>query len=119
MESVLKRVWLVAALLALVLPTFAGAGVFRPKDCVSEIMRPLSDFLDAQGTTSIFFPPVPDYIGWTGSAPDYPNFALVDYAGLANDWLVGQGVKSLHTQVNGRVWECALADGTARVTVKL
>src|SRR5262245_31997905 len=28
--------------------------------------RPLSDFVNAQGTTNVFIPPVPDYIGWCG-----------------------------------------------------
>jgi hypothetical protein len=53
---------------------------------------PLSDFLDTQGSTTIFNPPVPDYFGWTAPppgvktpAPSYVggNGAACDYAGLA------------------------------------
>jgi hypothetical protein len=65
----------------------------------------------------LFFPYVKDYVGWAGS--DFVTFALVDYAGLANQYIVANGGKSLNTQVTGRVTECALADGTVRVTVKL
>ena len=90
---------------------------------MSETKRPISDFLDAQGTSSSFFPPVSDYVGWAGPGPgpaeNYVTFALVDYAGLGNSYIVESGAKSLHTQVTGQVRECALADGTARVTVKL
>lgn len=58
-----------------------------------------------------------DYVGWAGG--DFVTFALVDYAGLANEYIKGEGAKSLSTQVNGTVWECKQADGTAKVAVKL
>ena len=54
--------------------------------------RPLSEFLDAQGTTSPkFFPPAPNYVGWTDNQvlDKATLFALVDYAGLANGYLQG------------------------------
>jgi hypothetical protein len=103
----------------MLLPVLGVAGAFKGEDCVSETMRPLSDFLDAQGTSgSTFFPPVPDYVGWAGA--DFVTFALVDYAGLANSYIASQDPSlDLNTQVTGQVRECALADGTARVTVKL
>lgn len=76
--------------------------------------RPLSEFLDAQGTTSPkFFPPVANYVGWTDNPATL--FALIDYAGLADDYLGGQ----LGTQVTGSVTETELPDGRAQVTVNL
>jgi hypothetical protein len=79
--------------------------------------RPLSEFLDAQGTTDKFFPPVRDYVGWTDNVDTdkFTIFALVDYAGLANDYLHGK----LHTHVNGFVIQSDLADGRARIAVAL
>ena len=117
-NSLLKKTLLITSVAGMLLPGLGVAGAFKGTDCVSETKRPLSDFLDAQGANSSFFPPVPDYVGWASG--DFVTFALVDYAGLANDWL-GQ---SLHTQVNGQVRECTLpadAEGNvkARVTVKL
>ena len=78
----------VTALLAVLFPLLgqAGpmgeAGVSVSTSCLPETPRPLSDFLDAQGTTQKFFPPVHDMLGWA----DGPliDFGLVDYAGLAN-----------------------------------
>jgi len=77
--------------------------------------RPFSDFLDAQGTQSKFFPPVPDYVGWTNNIDinKFTLFALVDYAGLANDYLGG----TLGTRVHGFVIQRELADGRAQILV--
>ena len=81
--------------------------------------RPLADFLDAQGTTSMFVPPVPDYVGWADG--DVITFALVDYAGLANAWIENEtgGAQSLGTRVGGKVKERATHDGRAEVRVQL
>lgn len=80
--------------------------------------RPLSDFIDAQGNTMVFIPPVPDYVGT--SDPALNIFALIDYAGLAAQWLIGQpDGPDLGTTVNGTITERALADGRAMVTVHL
>lgn len=124
-DSQLKKTLLITSVVGMLLPGLGVAGAFKGTDCVSETKRPLSDFLDAQGTSApSFFPPVPDYVGWAGPGPvvdvaEYDNFGLVDYAGLANKYIEDSGAKSLNTQVTGQVRECALADGTARVTVKL
>lgn len=77
--------------------------------------RPLSDFLSTQGSTSTFFPPIPDYVGWI----DNPNttFALVDYAGLAANYLAAHGGPSLGTTITGGVTETRLPDGTFEVAV--
>lgn len=81
--------------------------------CIAVTERPLSDFLSAQGTTSPeFFPPVKNYVGWTGG----PFFALVDYAGFANEYIKAEKQGSLGTNVIGYVKECQL-DDSVRVTV--
>jgi hypothetical protein len=81
--------------------------------------RSFDDFLVAQGTTSVFVPPVPDYVG-SGDA-NLVTFALVDYAGLANAWIEKEtgGRQSLGTRVYGTVKERARPDGRAEVRVKL
>jgi len=103
-------------------PLLVQAGAMGNRDCVSVNHRPLSDFLDSQGANVSFFPPVPDYVGWAGDFADCDapgtfqgTFGLVDYAGLANKYL-GQ---SLGTKIKGRIKECVLADGKARITVKI
>jgi len=78
--------------------------------------RPLSGFLQAQGTTATVFAPVPDYlfffdaVGTSGS---------VDYAGIANQFLVNHGLPSLGTKIDGSVSERTLSNGLAEVTVIL
>jgi len=111
----------VTALLAVLFPTLgrAGsmgeAGLLVSTNCLHVTTRPLSDFLDAQGTTSLFFPPVQDMLGWT----DGPliNFGLVDYAGLANAYIEQTTGTSLGTEVSGTVIECARDNGTAMISV--
>ena len=89
------------------------------------VHRPLSDFLGAQGTVSVFnccAPMVPDYIGWTrpfSTPPEEQRLALVDYAGVGNGWLVANGYSSLGTTISGTITERPLADGRAEVTVNL
>jgi hypothetical protein len=86
--------------------------------CVTATNRPLSDFLDAQGTLNDppqFFPPVKDYVGWADGG--FEVFALVDYAGLANTYIKSATGVSLGTNVVGYVKECGLADGKTLVTV--
>jgi hypothetical protein len=80
--------------------------------------RPIADFLDAQGTTNQFIPPVPDFVGWGNNNPA-TRFASVDYAGLANGYLVGVGYPDLGTKTSGKVTELELKDGRARVSVVL
>lgn len=78
--------------------------------------RPISDFLDEQGTTMVFNTPVPDQIGWANNPPTL--FALFDYAGLADEYLQGFDI-FLGTQIAGSVTERPLKDGRAEVTVIL
>lgn len=81
--------------------------------------RSFADFINAQGTTAIFVPPVPDYVGWADA--DLVTFALVDYAGLANAWIEDEtgGRVSLGTTVYGAVRERPAPDGRVEVRVKL
>jgi hypothetical protein len=82
--------------------------------------RPIADFLDAQGTTNDFIFPIPDFVGWASNPPDpTTRFASVDYAGLANAYLVGEGYPDLGTTMSGKVTEQALKDGRAEVSVVL
>jgi hypothetical protein len=92
--------------------------------------RPLADFLSAQGTycldldgpppsCDLFVPPSPNMIGWAAPPPTYGVFALLDYAGLANNYLVSQGGTSLGTTITGSINERPLADGRAEVSVTL
>ena len=79
--------------------------------------RPLSDFLDAQGTTSVQAAPVPDYLAWT----DIHRGVMmsIDYAGLANAWTEAQsgGAVSYGTTISGTVRESVRADGRADVQI--
>ena len=90
----------------------------QPLKVTTVTFRPLSEFLAAQGTTMKFFPLVQDYVGWTTNQ-NIKNkatlLAVVDYAGLADDYLQGK----LKTQVGGTVTESELPNGSARITVAL
>lgn len=110
----LRRSTLPIAVLAGFLFTLvAQAAQMVVSDCSK---RPLSDFLDAQGSTSIFFPPVGDMLGWTDL--EFVTFGLVDYAGLASEYLESlDPTLSLGTEVEGRVLECVRKDGTIEISV--
>jgi hypothetical protein len=90
--------------------------------------RPISDFLSAQGTTSLFpngIDPtpgpagLPDELGWSTSTATFNNgtaaFARMDYTGQDAAFL------GLHlgTTTSGTISEVTLPDGTARDTVNL
>jgi hypothetical protein len=78
--SLWKITLVVAVLLTALFPMFGQAGqidqtcLLVGENCTT---RPLSDFLNAQGSSSSFFPPVKDYVGWTDG--NFTTFALVDY----------------------------------------
>jgi hypothetical protein len=83
-------------------------------------LRPLSDFINAQGTTTCFTPPAPAQLGASSDADIPPvRFALVDYTGLTAKFLLDNYNIALGTTVSGTVLERALADGRALVTVNL
>jgi hypothetical protein len=109
---------IIASLIVLGLPLAGQAATQSDmKNCGP---RPISDFLDAQGTQSTFFPPVPDYVGWANGALD--TFALVDYAGVADTYVQGQrgfGNWLPWTVVDGSLLECPLPNGSAEIRVHL
>jgi len=105
----------ILALIGLLLPVAVRGG--SPSDLSNCAQRPLSDFLDAQGSTVLFFPPVEDMLAWTDQAFVY--FALVDYAGLANDYVDSETGSSMGTGMTGRILECATDDGRAKISVVL
>ncbi|MCX6926741.1 MAG: hypothetical protein NT154_26585, partial [Verrucomicrobia bacterium] len=80
-------------------------------------IRPIEDFLDAQGTLDV---PAELYSGgWTD--PKTERFAQVDFTGDANQWIEERsgGAMSLGTETEGKVIERPLPDGRAEVTVLL
>lgn len=90
--------------------------------------RPLSDFINAQGTTSNFWPPFPDYFGFANQVLKSPSstgpvaqcrFTGIDYAGLSARYLLSHIGLDVGTKVSGTVSERPLADGRAEVTVIL
>lgn len=110
----LKRVGLPASVLAA-----GGYELLRPRRALAATKRPISDFVDAQGTTTTFVPPVPDYIGW--SDPQISVCASFDYAGLANKWIETEsaGAVSFGTTTTGSVIDRPLRDGRSHVSVEL
>ena len=76
-------------------------------------VHPIDEFLGAQGTNDNFFPPVPDYVGWTDNAAAPTIFALIDYAGFAAE------VVGIDTQVRGLVKKRVRKNCSTKVTVAL
>ena len=103
------------ALIGFLLPFASQGGSLS--DLSSCEKRPLSDFLDAQGSTVLFFPPVADMLAWTDQVVEY--FALVDYAGLADEYVESETGSSLGTRMTGRILECATDDGRAKISIVL
>lgn len=118
---------LVTGLLALV-----GAPFVRADDgdtaapAATTATRPLSDWLDAQGTycwddglggCTVFDPPFPNFLAWTDPARD--RIASIDYAGLVNQYYIDNSGTDLGTTMSGKVTEKALPNGQAQVQVVL
>jgi hypothetical protein len=77
--------------------------------------RPISEFVEVQGTTQVFVPPVNDVVGWATPSDDPVLFAWIDYVGVADDFLLG----ALGTATSGKVIEQPQKDGRAKVHVNL
>jgi hypothetical protein len=105
-----------AASLVAAMALAAPAGAAPGDTEFNGAFRPISDFLNAQGTFDLgvlFLPPVPNFFGWTDPVD---GLALtIDYAGLAD--ATCDGVAG--TTFAGRVLERHLPNGRARVTVVL
>lgn len=90
-------------------------------------VRPISEFLNAQGTTSVFDRGVtglPDVVGWASSSDTIAAgeglFALVDYTGQEGAFLTANyGLADLGTTTSGAMIERVLPNGQAEVTVNL
>ena len=95
---------------------------------------PISDFLAAQGQTSNYILPVPDYEGWGQAlcispglgclSPPYTGLCLgdlasVDYAGVADKFIVDNGGQSSGTVFDGSVLVRPKANNRVEVTVSL
>jgi hypothetical protein len=84
------------------------------------IQRPISDFVNAQGTAPpVFTAPEGDNLGWSTPQSAIPiTLALVDYAGVWARWLHSRGI-TLGTATTGTIAERALPDGRAEVSIVL
>jgi hypothetical protein len=99
-----------------------AAVLLAPLARAQTTQRPISDFLEAQGTFCFpngsggclsFVPPVPNFVGWGDQAG---NMAVsVDYAGLANACFGN----AFGTTMSGSITERTQADGRAEDTVLL
>jgi len=93
------------------------------ESATATVSRPFSDYLNAQGITSVFAPPVPDFLGWNdplGTKPNYYSLvrlASVDYNGTSAAYLASHGGPVINTSVTGTVKETVLSDGRAKVVV--
>lgn len=98
------------------------------------VQRSIDEFVDAQGTFCfppifnppgsavidgclIFVPPIQNHFG--ASDPANTLLASVDYAGLSDDWIKGQGHPGFGTKTLGTVTEKSQPDGTAEIKVVL
>ena len=104
------------AVVILLLEMMAASG--GQKAAPSVQIRPIEDFLDAQGTGGNGLPaPLNGDLGAFDAKAG--RFIQVDYSGLANKWIVDNGGKSLGTETEGTIIERPLPDGRAEVTVLL
>jgi hypothetical protein len=105
----------------IVTPAFAlGICVSSAAAAAATTHRPISEFLDAQGTfcvdpptCTIFVPPVPNFVAFTDTVHDLG--ISFDYAGLSDDPLGG----SLGTTFSGTISERTLNDGSVIITIHL
>jgi hypothetical protein len=104
----------VAILLLGMTATSGGQGA-----AASANIRPIEDFLNAQGQNLNGVPAPYNYVVWDDRESGL--LLSLDYAGLANKWIEEQsgGAISLGTETDGKVIERPLPDGRAEVTVLL
>lgn len=106
-NTIRRSAWVVVILTILAIGTSVPA---QPR----AYQRPLSDFLDRQGTTFSFFPPCPDELGWINNNP-MTTFGWFDYTGKCAEVL---GL-NLGTVVRGKVTERIISNDVAQVQVVL
>jgi hypothetical protein len=115
MKTTLVR-WTTAPLITLLVCGALGGAPQSAFAAASVTERPISDFVDVQGTFDLgflFLPPVPNFFSWTD--PDSELNLSIDYAGLADKTCNGVA----GTTFAGRIKEKLLPDGRAEVTVEL
>src|SRR5438132_12012735 len=83
------------------------------------VQLPLSGFTSAQRSTSVFVPPDPDLTAWSGRPPDYPRLGWMDYAGVADKYLVSIGKPSLGTTTSGSFASRDIGGGKVEYSVQL
>jgi hypothetical protein len=111
----------VGAVAILLLGMMAASG--GQKAAPSVQIRPIEDFLNAQGTGGNGLPaPLNGDLGAFDAKAG--RFIQVDYTGLANKWIEEESYKlgtpmSLGTETEGTIIERPLPDGRAEVTVLL
>jgi hypothetical protein len=100
-----------------------------PVEPGGEIVRPIQDFLVAQGTycfpdetgnCQLYLAPISNYLSWfTRELGPRGTTVAIDYAGIANTWMQQQTGRSAGTSLSGRVTERVIGDGQSHVTVEL
>ena len=80
-----------------------------------------AEFVNDQGSTSQFFIPVGDYVGFVD--PDFTQFALIDYLGIADQWLMDNTFpqRSFDTEVSVScfVTDAIDDDDTIRIRIEI
>lgn len=88
--------------------------------------RPIEEFVEAQGTFCfpdggggcvLFEPPLLNFLGQSDPGRDLAG--AVDYAGIANQYIIDNGGTSLGTTTSGTIIERRMPDGRADVRVIL
>jgi hypothetical protein len=99
-----------------------GLCVFSASAFAATTQRPISEFIDAQGTfcvddgaggCTIFVPPVPNFVAFTDTVHDLG--ISFDYAGLSDGPLGG----TLGTTFSGSISERTVSDGSVIITIHL
>lgn len=115
---------LLAGIIVLALAPIALAEQQAPSAVTTR--RPIEEFVAAQGTYCIddggggcflFEPPLQNFLGQSDPARNIAG--AVDYAGIANRYIIENGGTSLGTTISGTVIETPLPDGRAEVRVIL
>jgi len=97
-----------------------------PPPGAQPVERPMFEFLQSQGTFCAndgtggcrrYMGGGANYISWFDQSRG--TSIAIDYAGLANAWIMQSGGSSVGTQLFGSVSEEPLPNGAARVTVRL
>lgn len=96
---------------------------------VEERVRPIEEFLRAQGTFCVadefggcrlYSEPTANYLAWYDTQMGSSGTSVaVDYAGIADMWMQQKFGRAVGTDLKGRVTERMMPDGRVEVTVEL